>query len=55
VLADFQDQRRFLVIAALLAGACALAMGVVRTVATASIEAGAAVGRPLAGAPSQPR
>jgi hypothetical protein len=36
LLANFQDQRRFLVIAALLGGACAAAMGAVRIVQPAS-------------------
>jgi hypothetical protein len=36
LLANFQEQRRFLVLAALLAGACALAIGVVRSLPSAA-------------------
>ena len=51
LLANFQEQRRFLVLASVLAGACALAIGVVRSLpsaATAEPNPQAAVGAHLA-------
>ncbi len=47
VLANFESQRRFLVLASVAAGVCALAMGVVRTVATSADDPGEQTMRPL--------
>jgi MFS family permease len=52
LLANFQAQRRFLVLAALLAGACALGMGVVRSLpSAATAESEAPAGVPLTPGP----
>jgi hypothetical protein len=52
VLSNFQTQRGFLVAAALLAGACALAMGAVRSVAGAPAGRSDAVAVPALGEPA---
>jgi EmrB/QacA subfamily drug resistance transporter len=53
LLADFQMQRRFLVAAALLAGACALAMGAVRSVQAAPAGQGGSAGVSLGAAAAE--
>jgi hypothetical protein len=46
VLANFQTQRLFLLVAAVLAGACALSMGAVRSAPAAAGTASATTGAP---------
>ena len=56
LLENFQEQRRFLVLAALLAGACALAMGVVRSLpSAATADPGAQPAQPAQAAQPAPQ